>query len=139
MNTDPSTTPHDQLPQTAKDMAQTAQEAAQRGLAATRDAAQQATQAAKDAAQRGLAATRDAAQHASQAAKEMYQSAAARAEDMYQTAAARAEDTLVQSKAYVRENPFPVVLGAFAVGLTLGCILGLSHHHEPTVRERFRW
>ena len=94
---------------------------------------------AKDAAQRGLDATKDAAQHAGQAAKDLYQSAASRAEDIYHSAAARAEDTLVQSKQYVRENPVPVVLGAFAVGLTLGCLMGLSHHHEPTLRERFRW
>ncbi len=85
-------------------------------------------QAAKDAAQRGLAATKDAAQHATQAAK-----------DIYQSAATRAEDTLTQSKQYVRENPLPVVLGAFTLGLTLGCLLGMSHHQEPTFRDRFRW
>ena len=104
-----------------------------------KEAAQQASQSVKDAAQRGLDATKDAAQHAGQAAKDLYQSAASRAEDIYHSAAARAEDTLVQSKQYVRENPVPVVLGAFAVGLTLGCLMGLSHHHEPTLRERFRW
>ncbi|OYW77507.1 MAG: hypothetical protein B7Z37_04020 [Verrucomicrobia bacterium 12-59-8] len=114
--------PFDQLPQAAKDLAD------------------HATQAAKDAAQHGIAATKDAAQHATQAAKDLYKSAATRAEDIYHTAAVRAEDTLVQSKQYVRENPVPVVLGAFAVGLTLGCLMGLSHHHpEPTLRDRFRW
>lgn len=103
--------PLDQLPQAAKDMTQ------------------QATTAVKEAAQHGIAATKDAAQHATQAAK-----------DIYQSAATRAEDTLIQSKQYVRENPLPVVLGAFTLGLTLGCLLGLSHHHqEPTLRERFRW
>jgi len=103
--------PFDQLPQAAKDLAD------------------HATQAAKDAAQRGIAATKDAAQHAGQAAK-----------DLYQNAASRAEDTLDQSKKYMRENPVPTVLGAFALGLTLGALLGLSHHHqEPTLRERFRW
>ena len=103
--------PFDQLPQAAKDLAD------------------HATQAAKDAAQRGIAATKDAAQNATQAAK-----------DLYKSAAVRADDTLVQSRQYVRDNPLPVVLGAFTLGLTLGCLLGLSHHHpEPTLRERFRW
>lgn len=119
MNTNPP--PFDQLPQAAKDLAD------------------HAAQAAKDAAQRSIAATKDAAQSATQAAKDIYKSAATRAEDMYHTAAVRAEDTLVQSKQYVRENPVPVVLGAFALGLTLGCLMGLPHRHEPTMRERFRW
>ncbi|MDP1587744.1 MAG: hypothetical protein Q8M07_08385 [Prosthecobacter sp.] len=110
MNTDLHMPSLDQLPQAAKDMAQ------------------QATHAAKEAAQRGFAATKDAAQHATQAAK-----------DIYQSAATHAEDTLVQSKQYVRENPLPVVLGAFTLGLTLGCLMGLSRHHEPTFRERFGW
>ncbi|MHB1078268.1 MAG: hypothetical protein ACYC67_02635 [Prosthecobacter sp.] len=120
MNTSPP--PFDQLPQAAKDLAD------------------HATQAAKDAAQRGIAATQAAAKDATQAAKDLYKTAAVRAEDLYHTAAVRAEDTLVQSKQYVRENPIPVVLGAFALGLTLGCLLGLSHHQpEPTLRDRFRW
>ncbi|MFN0080390.1 MAG: YqjD family protein [Prosthecobacter sp.] len=122
MSTDLHLPPLDQLPQAAKDMAVQATHAA-------KEAAQRGYDAAKDAAQRGLDATKDAAQHASQAAK-----------DIYQSAATRAEDTLVQSKQYVRENPLPVVLGAFTLGLTLGCMLGLSHHHqEPTLRERFHW
>ncbi len=107
---------------------------------AAKDLADHATQAAKDAAQHGIAATKDAAQHATQAAKDLYKSAAVRAEDLYHTASVRAEDTLVQSKQYVRDNPLPTVLGAFALGLTLGCLLGLSHHQpEPTLRDRFRW
>lgn len=88
--------------------------------------------------------------HHSQAAKDLYQSAATRVEDVYhtaahraedlcKTAAARAEDTLVQSKQYVRENPISVILGAFTIGLALGCMLSLTHHTQPTLRERFRW
>lgn len=95
---------------------------------ASKDIAQQMTSAAKEAAQRGLAATQDAAQHATHAAK-----------DMYQSAATRAEDTLVQSRQYVRENPLPVVLGAFTLGLILGCLLGLTRRPEPTLRDRFSW
>ncbi len=74
-------------------------------------------------------AAKDLADHATQAAK-----------DLYKTASVRAEDTLVQSKQYVRENPLPTVIGAFALGLTLGCLLGMAQHHpEPTLRDRFRW
>jgi ElaB/YqjD/DUF883 family membrane-anchored ribosome-binding protein len=103
---------------------------------AAKDLADHATQAAKDAAERGIAATKDAAQQV----KGICHSAAVRAEDMYHTAAVRAEDTFVQSKQYVRDNPLPVVLGAFTLGLTLGCLLYLSHHQpEPTLRDRFRW
>jgi ElaB/YqjD/DUF883 family membrane-anchored ribosome-binding protein len=89
----------------------------------------QPRQAASDIAQQVTHTVKDAAQHATQAAK-----------DLYQSAATRAEDTLVQSKQYVSANPMAVVFGAFTLGLTLGCMLGLSHHRqEPTIRERFRW
>lgn len=89
----------------------------------------QPRQVASEIAQQVTDTVKDATQHATQAAK-----------DLYQSAATRAEDTLVQSKQYVSANPMAVVLGAFALGLTLGCTLGLSHHRqEPTIRERFRW
>ncbi len=104
------------------------------------DIAQQVTHTVQEAAQHATHAVKDAAQQATQAAKDLYQSAATRAEDLYQTAATRAEDTLVQSKQYVSANPLAVVLGVFTLGLTLGCMLGLSHHRpDPTLRERFRW
>jgi ElaB/YqjD/DUF883 family membrane-anchored ribosome-binding protein len=96
----------------------------------------QLPQAAKDLADHATQAAKDAAQ----AAKDLYKTAAVRAEDLYHTAAVRAEDTLVQSKQYVRENPLPTVIGAFALGITLGCLLGMAQHHpEPTMRDRFRW
>ncbi len=138
----------------AKDLAQhaanTVKETAQNGYSAAKEAAQNGYTAAKDATQNGYSAAKDAVQNAGQAARDLYQSAAHRAEDLYHsaahraedlyhTAAARAEQTLDQSKKYVRENPVPSVLGAFALGLTLGALLGLSHHHQPTLRERFRW
>ncbi len=89
----------------------------------------QPRQPAPDIAQQVTHAVKDAAQHATQAAK-----------DLYQSAATRAEDTLVQSKQYVSANPMAVVFGVFTLGLTLGCMLGLSHHrHDPTMRERFGW
>lgn len=89
----------------------------------------QPRQPAPDIAQQVTHAVKDAAQHATQVAK-----------DLYQSAATRAEDTLVQSKQYVSANPMAVVLGVFTLGLTLGGMLGLSHHRQdPTMRERFGW
>jgi ElaB/YqjD/DUF883 family membrane-anchored ribosome-binding protein len=89
----------------------------------------QSRQPAQDIAQQVTHAVKDAAQHATQTAK-----------DLYQSAATRTEDTLVQSKQYVSANPMAVVLSVFTLGLTLGCMLGLSRHrHDPTMRERFGW
>lgn len=100
----------------------------------------QPRQPVPDIAQQVTHTVKEAAQHATQTAKDLYQTAATRAEDLYQNAATRAEDTLVQSKQYVSANPMGVVLGVFTLGLTLGCMLGLSHHRQdPTMRQRFGW
>jgi hypothetical protein len=89
----------------------------------------QPRQPAPDFAQQAKHTVKDAAQQANQAAKYLYQSAAT-----------HAEETLVQSKQYVGANPMAVVLGVFTLGLTLGCMLGFSHHRpDPTLRERFGW
>lgn len=91
--------------------------------------------ASKDFAQQLASTAKEAAQQVTAKTKEVTQAA----KDMFQSAATRAEDTLVQSRQYVRENPLPVVLGTFTLGLTLGCLLGLTRHPEPTLRERFGW
>lgn len=91
--------------------------------------------ASKDFAQQLASTANEAAQQVTSKTKEVTQAA----KDMFQSAATRAEDTLVQSKQYARENPLPVALGAFTLGLTLGCLLGLTRHPEPTLRERFSW
>lgn len=84
-----------------------------------RDVAQSATDAAKDVTGvvKGAAgdvthATKDAVNHATDTAK-----------DLYESAELKAEDALATSKEYVRRNPVPVVLGAFAVGVTIGYML----------------
>lgn len=125
MNTEPlSMSPLNQLSQAAK-------EAAQRGTVVAKDA----TAAAKDFYQTisskvedGMVQGKEYAQHATDTAK-----------DMYQSAAVKAEETLVQSKDYVRQNPFPVVLGAFAIGMALGCMVGMTRREEPTFRQRYLW
>lgn len=85
----------------------------------------QLPQAAKETAQRAIDATKDAAHRTTDAAKEMYQSAAL-----------KANDTLATSKDYVRQNPFPVVLGAVALGAAIGYIL-MNTRRKPTFGERF--
>ncbi len=155
MNTDiHSKPPISPFPEAAKEMARqgidAAKDAAQRAATATKEVSGKATDAAKDVkdaakdmyqtmsskveegmvltkeyAQRAVDATKDAAHHASDAAK-----------DMYQTAATKAEDTLEHSKEYVRNNPVPVVLGAFALGIAIGYLI-VTGRREPTFRERY--
>lgn len=47
----------------------------------------------------------------------------------------RANEAFEQSDHYVHENPWPVILGAAAVGLLAG--MALSQRREATLRERF--
>lgn len=54
-----------------------------------------------------------------------------RAEDVQRRAGA----ALSQGEQYVHENPWPVILGAAAIGLLVGA--ALSRRHEPTFRERY--
>jgi ElaB/YqjD/DUF883 family membrane-anchored ribosome-binding protein len=69
------------------------------------------------------AATKDAAHRASEKAK-----------DLYQTATVKACDTLENSKAYVRKNPVPVVLGALACGAVIGFMI-VNARRRPTFAE----
>lgn len=95
----------------------------------------QPASASNDIAQQLASTAREAAQQVTSKAKEVTQAA----KDMCHSAATRAEDTLEQSRQYLHENPLPVALGAFTLGLTLGCLLALTRHPEPTLRERFGW
>jgi hypothetical protein len=47
----------------------------------------------------------------------------------------RAERAISDSDHYVRENPWPVVIGAAGIGLLIG--YALAQRHEPTLRERY--
>jgi len=53
-------------------------------------------------------------------------------ENAAQIAQAKAQDALEIGKNYVRENPFPVILGAFILGTILGIAVS---QREPRPRE----
>lgn len=46
------------------------------------------------------------------------------------------KDGLDQTKAYVRKNPVPILLGAVAFGMAMGCVLAIATRREVTLRER---
>jgi len=83
----------------------------------------------KEYAQHALEATRDAAQNATDAVKK----------DTCETVAAKTEVAIAQSNDYVRQHPLPVIAGALALGMALGCMIGMSQRHEPTFRQRYLW
>lgn len=98
----------------------------------TREIAHQASVAARnftgvveDVAKDATDATTDAAKCTTEKAKEIYESAKS-----------KAEESLENSKAYVRRNPVPVVLGAFAFGAALGCLLIMTRRKQ-TFSERY--
>jgi len=117
-----------QLPQAAKEFGRQAAEASKDFYQTISTEAKDGLAQGKEYAQHAFDATKDAAQHATDAVK-----------DTYLTVAAKAGDTLTQSKHYVRQHPLPVVLGALALGMTLGCMIGMSQRHEPTFRQRYLW
>jgi ElaB/YqjD/DUF883 family membrane-anchored ribosome-binding protein len=136
MNTTPSPLPPSSpLPQAAKEFGWQATEAAQRGASAAKDLYQTISTEAKD----GLAHSKEFAQHALDATKDAAQHATDAVKGTYLTVATKAEDTLADTRDYVRQHPLPVVLGALALGLTLGCMMGMSQRQPPTFRQRYLW
>lgn len=146
--------PMNQLPEAAREIARqatdVAEETAHRATVAAkdvtgavRDAATSVTAAAKDAyrtlssnAEEGVERTKEYAQHAVDATKDATHRATDTARDMYQSAALRAEDTLTTASEYVRQNPVFVVVGAFAFGAAIGCMLMMARR-QPTFRELY--
>lgn len=53
-----------------------------------------------------------------------------------QTLSAKVDDTVSRTKAYVRQNPLPVMLGALTFGAALGYLMVLTRREEITFRER---
>jgi ElaB/YqjD/DUF883 family membrane-anchored ribosome-binding protein len=143
-----------QLPEAAKEIARQVTElaeatahgatvAAKDVTGAVRDAATGVTDAAKDAyrtlssnAEEGVERTKEIAQHAVDATKDAAHRATDTARDMCQSATLRAEETLATSKEYVRQNPVLVVVGAFAFGAAIGCMLMMARR-QPTFRELY--
>jgi ElaB/YqjD/DUF883 family membrane-anchored ribosome-binding protein len=128
----------------AKEKAQQTTAAAKELAGAVKDGAKDITGAAKDTYQalsskveEGVERTKEYAQHALDATKEAALRASDTARDIYQSASAKAEDALVSSNEYVRQNPFPVALGALIAGLAIGCVLGMGHREECMSRRRF--
>lgn len=102
---------------------------------AARDIAHSAANAAREA--RGVASfsTKEAT-HAMNATKDVARRVTGSAKEIYQTAAVKSGETLETSKAYVRQNPVPVVLGAIAFGAALGYLVILARR-KPTFGERY--
>lgn len=95
--------------------------------------AARATAAAADDLTKGI---EDVANDVTHSAQAITKRAADSAKEVYHTAKLKAEDTLATSKAYVRRYPFPVILGAVAVGAALGCALVMARR-RPTFGERY--
>ena len=99
---------------------------------AAKEIAKKTTAAAKDITD----AVEDIGEDIADAGKSTAQYAADKARALYQSAAERAEESLTTSKEYVCRNPLPVVLGAFAFGAALGCLLIMARR-KPTFSERY--
>lgn len=100
-------------------------------------------EAAKEIAKKTAAATKgitnaveDIGENVVDAGKSTARYAADKARALYQSAAERADESLTASKEYVCRNPVPAVLGAFAFGAAIGCLLMLARR-KPTFSERY--
>ncbi len=137
----------DQLPAATRDLvrqaADVAGQTAHRATAAAKnftgfveDLSKEVADATKDTYQtlsseveEGAGRTAGYAQHAFDATKDA-------ARDIYQSAALKAEDTLKLSTAYMRRNPVPVLLGAIALGASVGYLL-MAARRRPSFGERY--
>ena len=138
MNNDIHSMPSiNQLPQAARELSRLATDAAHETAQRTSTAAKDIFQAVSSKLEDGVTVTKDYAQQAVDATKDAALRANETAKDLYQSASAKAENALVSSKEYVRLNPFPVALGALIAGITIGCMIGMTHREEPTFRQRF--
>ncbi len=57
-----------------------------------------------------------------------------RAKETWETVQHRTGEVMHDGVTYVRENPIPIIIGALALGMTLGLLGG---RREPTFRERY--
>ncbi len=98
------------------------------------EAAEEITRQTVVAAKSFIGVAEDAAGDIADSATATAKSAADTAKGIYQSAKGKAVGTYVTSSKYVCRNPVPVVLGAFAFGAALGCLLMMSRR-KPTFRE----
>jgi ElaB/YqjD/DUF883 family membrane-anchored ribosome-binding protein len=129
--------PLSQYPEAARDGARRAaevvKEASQNASAAVHhafDATKEASHSIFAQAGHGVERTKDYALHAVEAARDAAHHAGGAAMDMVQSARLKAEDSVATSKELVGRNPVPAVLGAFALGAAIGCLLMMTRRRQ---------
>lgn len=90
------------------------------------------TDAAKQITQTASAAATDAAHHA----KDALHQANDAARSCCTTVSAKVENGVARAQNCLHRNPLAVILGAVAVGMAVGCLMGLNRR-TPTLKERF--
>ncbi|MDQ3622406.1 MAG: hypothetical protein M3463_07960 [Verrucomicrobiota bacterium] len=68
-------------------------------------------------------------------ATSMVEQAKDKAQETFETAREQTREAVVRGQRYVRENPVPAIVGAFALGAFVGILL--SHREKESVRERY--
>lgn len=128
------------LVENAKEKAQVAsdvaKETAQKATDAAKETASKVGAAAKETAHKVSEAATEAAHKAGEVAKETAHRVGDAARESYVHVREGCEHTLSRTRTYVRENPVPALLGAFALGALLSYSLS-SRRREPTFRERY--
>jgi hypothetical protein len=81
--------------------------------------------------------TRDAVNGLSGAVKDVAHQASDAAKSCCTTMTENIEGSVDRAQDCMKRNPLVIVLGAVAVGMAMGCVVALSRHHRPTLRERF--
>jgi ElaB/YqjD/DUF883 family membrane-anchored ribosome-binding protein len=103
-----------------------------RSADAAKETAKSATVAAKDVA----GVVEDVAREVTNATKDAAKRATNTAKDTYKSATLKAGDALESSRAYVRRNPVPVILGVIAFGAAIGSMLAMARR-KSTFSERY--
>lgn len=125
-NEPPSNAQVDRAREAANALAERAKESAAHLADRAKDGANNLADKAKETASHLADSARDAARKTSQVAQ-----------DTYESARTNLDDTIERTRTYVRENPVPAVIGAFAIGAVVSFILTGARRHEPTFRERY--
>jgi len=65
----------------------------------------------------------------------MVEQAKDKAQETFETAREQTREAVVRGQRYIRENPVPAIVGAFALGAFVGILL--SHREKESARERY--
>lgn len=90
------------------------------------DAASEAAQTLTSRVGEAVDRTKEFTQHAVDSTVNAAHRGTDKVKNIYQSASAKAEDVLANSKKYVHQHPFPVVLGTLIGGLALGYLIGAA-------------